>query len=326
MEKNIVYLDLFSGLGSFAKGFLNAGFTFKKQYFSEIDEHCIASYRYNFKNAIYAGDIQKLQTVEKPDLVSFGSPCQDLSVAGRKKGLKGSKSSLFFKAIEIIDRYRPRVFIFENVVGLLSSNQGKDFEIVLKTIAGLGVYDCQWQLVNSAWFLPQNRERVYLVGFHRDEPRQTVFPLHLPYEKQKARVPKINHVGYSAPSTSQVNRIFTDAGTSPALMAANGFGAGYLESGARIRRLTPIEGERLQGLPDNWTQYGIYNGIKKPIPLTERFNMIGNAVTATVVTQIGKALLGKVDPSLNGTPQNLTDLEIEAESLLLQFLFNQSSK
>ncbi len=328
MEKQIVYLDLFSGLGSFAKGLLDAGFVFKKQYFSEIDKHAIASYRYNFKNAQYAGDINEFHTqkIERPHIISFGSPCQDLSIAGRREGLKGRKSNLFFKAIEIINRFRPPVFVFENVAGLFSSNKGKDFEIVLQTIAELGVYECQWQLVNTSWFLPQNRERIFLVGCLRDEPRGAIFPLNLPYEKERVVENKVKIVGRTTASESQTNRIFCASRLSPALMVASGYGAGYLVAGERVRRLTLLEGERLQGLPDNWTKYGIYNGKKQVIVDTHRYDMIGNAVSRPIVTQIGKALLSGFNPSLNGTPATISTLELESESLLLQFLFNQSSK
>jgi len=329
MDKNIVYLDLFSGLGSFAKGLLDAGFVFKKHYFSEIDKHAIANYHYNFKNASYAGDINQFDTqeIQRPDVVSFGSPCQDLSLAGRRAGLKGRKSNLFFKAIEIIDKHRPRVFVFENVAGLFSSNKGKDFEIVLQTIAKLGVYECQWQLINTAWFLPQNRERVYLVGCHRDEPRGTVFPLHVPYEKDRPFERKIELVGAVTDSGSQTCRVFEGTRLSPALMVATGFAAGYLAVGNRVRRLTPIEGERLQGLPDDWTKYGIYEGEQKVIADTHRYDLIGNAVSRPVVTEIGKALLSGFNPSLNGfQPENISALELESEALLLQFLFNKSSK
>ncbi len=329
MEKQIVYLDLFSGLGSFAKGLLSAGFVFKKHYFSEIDKHCIASYRYNFKNAQYVGDIEKFETqkIERPDLVTFGSPCQDLSLAGRRAGIQGRKSSLFFRAIEIIKRFRPRVFVFENVSGLFSSNKGKDFEIVLQTIAELGLYECQWQLINTAWFLPQNRERIYLVGCLRDESRGAIFPLNVPYEKETPFVPKIDIAGAVTDSGSQTCRIFRGGRLSPALLVANGYAAGYLEVGNRVRRLTPMEGERLQGLPDNWTKYGMYEGEKKVIADTHRYDMIGNAVSRPIVTEIGKALLSGFNPSLNGVsaPQTST-LELESEALLLQFLFNQLSK
>ena len=176
---DLVLLDLFSGIGGFPKGLAEAGLTFSKHYFSEIDKNAIANYQYNFKQAIHVGAVEEIKkgNIEKPDIVTFGSPCQDLSIAGKRKGIKGKKSRLFFEAVRILHELQPRLFIFENVKGLFSSNKGKDFEIVLRAFADLGLYDCQWQLLNTSWFLPQNRERVYLVGSLRNQPRPQVFPI-----------------------------------------------------------------------------------------------------------------------------------------------------
>ncbi|MEO1050206.1 MAG: DNA (cytosine-5-)-methyltransferase [Bacteroidota bacterium] len=177
--RDLILLDLFSGIGGFPKGLIEVGFKFQKHYFSEIDKYAIANYQYNFKESIHVGAVEEIKKgkVEKPDIITFGSPCQDLSIAGKRKGIKGKKSRLFFEAIRVIDELAPRLFIFENVKGLFSSNQGKDFEIVLRAFADLGVYDLQWQLLNTSWFLPQNRERVYLVGSLRNQPRPKVFPI-----------------------------------------------------------------------------------------------------------------------------------------------------
>ncbi len=176
---DIVLLDLFSGIGGFPRGLLEAGITFNRHYFSEIDKYAISNYKYNFKEAIYVGAVEEVKkgNFEKPSIITFGSPCQDLSFAGKRKGIRGRRSRLFFEAIRIIDELKPRLFVFENVRGLFSSNKGKDFEIVLRSFADLGVYDVQWQLLNTAWFLPQNRERVYLVGSLRNQPRPQVFPI-----------------------------------------------------------------------------------------------------------------------------------------------------
>lgn len=177
--KDLVLLDLFSGIGGFPKGLMDAGFTFRKHYFSEIDKYAIGNYQYNFKEATHVGAVEEIKkgNLEKPDLVTFGSPCQDLSIAGKRQGIKGKKSRLFFEAVRIIDELQPRLFVFENVKGLFSSNQDKDFEVVLRAFANLGIYDLQWQLLNTSWFLPQNRERVYLVGSLRNQPRPQVFPI-----------------------------------------------------------------------------------------------------------------------------------------------------
>ena len=177
----ITLIDLFAGAGGFAKGFLEAGFTFSKHYFSEKDKWAIANYKYQFPKAEYIGTVEEVTQAkikERPDVITFGSPCQDLSVAGKGAGLKkGSRSSLFFEAVRIINEFQPHYFVFENVKGLFSSNEGKDFEVVLQAFADLGVYDLQWQLVDTSWFLPQSRERIYIVGHHRKASIPQIFPL-----------------------------------------------------------------------------------------------------------------------------------------------------
>ena len=292
MKKHINYLDLFSGIGAFALGLLTAGYSFKNHYYSEIDKYAIANYQNNFKNAQYAGDIRKIKKnqIEKPDLITFGSPCQNLSIAGNHKGITGQKSSLFFDAVKIIEWYKPHCFVFENVKGLLQNNQGKDFEIVLQKIAELGVYVCQWQLINSAWFLPQNRERLYLVGHLAKEGARQVFPLKLPGSQSTTDQPKVEIIGRTN-KFGNVGIIVNTNRLASTLMATGKDGNSIFYDKGKLRRLTPLECERLQGLPDNWTACGLFKGETLPISDTQRYIMLGNSVTVPIVTAIGKALI-----------------------------------
>ena len=171
-------LDLFSGIGGFHLGLEQAGFKFDWVGVSEIDKYAIKQYKRRFPDAEELGDIKSIQPERLPDidLVTFGFPCQDLSIAGKRGGLQANRSSLFFEAMRIIGAKKPKFFIFENVKGLFSSNEGQDFDLILRTISDFG-YDGGWQLLNTRWFLPQNRERVYFVGHIRGEPRPKVFPI-----------------------------------------------------------------------------------------------------------------------------------------------------
>jgi DNA (cytosine-5)-methyltransferase 1 len=361
-----IYLDLFSGIGGFAKGFDMAGFTFDKHYFSEIDKNAIANYKYNFKNAEYAGDIRTISTgtiTDRPNLITFGFPCQDLSVAGKGKGLSGARSGLFYEAVRLIEEFKPDVFIFENVKGLLSSNKGKDFELVLRTIADIGLYECEWQLLNTAWLLPQNRERVYFVGHLTGRSKPRIFPISETTTRlnegqpNTAIVRTITAGGHSGGHHSgmtliqQIGRGFNKGGLHDICptLSSNSFeqnnfvcidpahteretkncitlkqrmgtggnnipfvkrqplkflnrnqkkyegdyaytidsaNTGGVNINGEIRRLTEIECERLQGFPDNWTMFGDFDGIIKKISRTQRYKMLGNAVTTKVVEMI----------------------------------------
>jgi len=177
------HLDLFSGIGGFSQGLKEAGLPIEKSYFSEIDKHAIAIYKHNFKESEYVGSVgdvsgRELRKSSKEKwIVTFGSPCQDLSLAGKRKGMAGSRSSLFFEATRIIRELKPDYFIWENVKGAFSSNEGLDFVAVLREIASIGGYGCQWELCNTRWFLPQNRERIYLVGIKGGIRGRNLFPL-----------------------------------------------------------------------------------------------------------------------------------------------------
>jgi DNA-cytosine methyltransferase len=175
----MTHLDLFSGIGGFALGFQKAGWKFDKHYFSEINSYAIKIYQRQFPSAVGLGSITGIKTegFGKVDLITFGFPCQDLSIAGKRAGLAGARSGLFFEATRLIRDIKPTTFIFENVAGLLTSNDGKDFEVVLREIADIGLYECEWQLLNTSWFLPQNRERVYFIGHLGKGCGRKVFPI-----------------------------------------------------------------------------------------------------------------------------------------------------
>lgn len=186
-NSGINYIDLFSGIGGFHLGILKAGIKINKSFYSDIDKYANQIYIKHFNNSTALGDVRNIDKkaiynecggIGKINLITFGFPCQDLSVAGKGLGFEGSRSSLFFEAIRLVQELQPDYFIFENVKGLLSSSGGKNFEIVLQEIADAG-YDGQWQLVNTGWFLPQNRERIYFVGYNRASAKcpPQVFPI-----------------------------------------------------------------------------------------------------------------------------------------------------
>tara|TARA_R110000737_G_scaffold87936_1_gene120567 strand:- start:742 stop:1638 length:897 start_codon:yes stop_codon:yes gene_type:complete len=179
MLQKINLLDLFSGIGGFHKGLEQAGFEIGWNGFSDIDKYANAVYQYNYPEAINLGSITTIRHKELPqiDCITFGSPCQDFSVAGKRSGMQGDRSSLITEAIRLIATLRPRFFIWENVKGTFSSNDGADFWAIIQAFINIGGYRLEWQLLNTRWFLPQNRERIYLVGCIGEGSGQSIFPI-----------------------------------------------------------------------------------------------------------------------------------------------------
>ena len=305
-------IDLFSGIGGFSLGFQRAGYQFTEHYFSEIDKHAIANYKYNFPHAKNLGDITSIHGGDFTDIdiITFGSPCQDFSLAGRREGLKGAKSSLIEYAITLVARVRPSIFIWENVKGAFSSNSGADFWAIIQAFANIGGYRLEWQLLNTSWVLPQNRERIYLVGHLGGRSIPGVFPIGkddklLDRKTRKkgwrggnfktslartitARYSKMG--SYDTYIVPKVAATLTGGGHSGGLHSDMTVIRHKRDKNKCVRRLTEIECERLQGFPDNWTQYSDYNGTIKPIAKTQRYKLIGNAVTVDIVELIAKRL------------------------------------
>ena len=361
----INHLDLFSGIGGFHLGFERAGYEITS-YFSEIDKHAIAVYKHQFPTSTYVGSVTNVRGADLPriNLITFGSPCQDFSLAGKRKGMEGQRSSLVLEAIRLISECRPSVFVWENVKGTFSSNDGADFWAIIQAFANIGGYRLEWQLLNTSWFLPQNRERIYLVGYSTTTGGdwRGVFPIEegnklsngmaserqtsacittsyhkgVNYDNQLIKVKSATSDGYeqaevgdsinlSNPNSETrrgrvgkqkaqtletscnqavVEPKFTigdirydaggfrprDNGVAPALTNFSYNSCSILRDNNtfRIRRLTPIECERLQGFPDQHTAYGNYDGEVKPMSNTQRYKQCGNAVTVDVVAAVAK--------------------------------------
>ena len=285
-------IDLFSGIGGFSLGFQRAGYQFTEHYFSEIDKHAIANYKHNFPHAKYIGDITSIHGGDFTDIdiITFGSPCQNFSTAGKREGLKGAKSSLIQHAIALIAQLRPSVFIWENVKGAFSSNSGADFWAIIKAFANIGGYRLEWQLLNTSWVLPQNRERIYLVGHLAGRSECGVFPIR---EIAKDSFKKTRNIYDYSRTILRGYKNSTSTGS-------------FIKTkDNKIRYLTEIECERLQGFPDNWTQYGYYNGRIRRISKTQRYKLIGNAVTVDIVELIAKRLKFIVDEFTPYTQEKL---------------------
>jgi DNA (cytosine-5)-methyltransferase 1 len=187
--EEIVLVDLFSGIGGFAKGLMDGGMRITKHYFSEIDKHAIANYKYNFPDAEYIGSIihvsgERIRAAHPSAkiIITFGWPCQDNSIAGKRKGQrKGTRSGLLFEAGRIIFESKCELFLAENVKGLYSVNEGIDFYESIRFLTYLDTdnpqYTVEMQLFNTDWILPQNRERTYFIGHIGGRSFTRVFPI-----------------------------------------------------------------------------------------------------------------------------------------------------
>lgn len=177
------FIDFCAGIGGFRLGMELAGH--KCIGFCEKDQYAIKSYRamFNTEGEWFSDDIAKLRSEEIPyaDCWTFGFPCQDISVAGKQRGLIGSRSNIYFTIINLIkwkaEESKPKYLLIENVKNLLSINNGWDFFRILFEMDEAG-YDAEWQVLNSKNFgVPQNRERVFIIGHLRSRSRRKILPI-----------------------------------------------------------------------------------------------------------------------------------------------------
>lgn len=181
--ENMKFIDFFAGIGGFHSGLESAGYEMVG--WIEWDKFARQSYEalYDTEGKYTANDIKSIKNGKElptADLWAFGSPCTNISLAGNRVGLKGEQSSVFFEVIRLLNdrswEEKPALLLMENVKNLLSSNKGFDFFRVLYEMDEAG-YDVEWEVFNSSWVIPQNRERVYIIGHKRGIAYTPVFPI-----------------------------------------------------------------------------------------------------------------------------------------------------
>lgn len=251
-KEQLTFIDFFAGVGGFRRGLELAGW--KCVGFCEFDKYATASYtsmhliteeqrkyletlplkkrqkeilKDEYRNGEwYVSDIRdaNARNLPKSDCWCFGAPCQDFSVAGKRAGLDGDRSSLIREIFRLLEEQeeqdRPEWLIYENVKGMLSSNRGLDYLSILSEMDRLG-YDIEWQNINSKWFVPQNRERIYTIGHLRRCGSRKVLPITgadgensiLQIGKREAKRNNPN-----------ANRVYSVAGLGPCLSTMQGGG------------------------------------------------------------------------------------------------------
>lgn len=247
------FLDLFAGIGGFRLGMERAGH--KCVGYCEIDKYARLSYNaiHNTEGEIDYKDITEVTNEEfrklrgKVDVICGGFPCQAFSIAGNQLGFEDARGTLFYEIARAAEQVKPRYLFLENVRNLLSHDKGKTFARMLKILDELG-YDVEWQVLNSKNFgVPQNRERVFIIGHLRGECTYRVFPIRGKDEKFNTDG-EINQVGNIGKSDNfggnpQVTRVYDINGISPTFKTMQGGGR---EPKIVVPVLTPDRVEKRQ--------------------------------------------------------------------------------
>lgn len=307
-NKAFSYFDAFSGIGGFALGINQAHKNvFGKEAicagYSEVNKYATSVYERYFREHKNYGDITEINTGELPDfdILTAGFPCQPFSITGKRGGFEDTRGTLFFELARILKDKRPSYFVFENVEGLVSHKNGRSFGVIIKTLDEVG-YDLQWQVLNTEWHgLPQRRKRIFIVGNLRGRPRPQVFPIGKSTELFEERDEGITVGTWRTHLDGRGFRAISGSvsPTIPARAREDGSGQPVIlvpiesyhgditnlaiHDGKLIRRLTPLECERLQGFPDLFTLKGSDNVV---ISDAQRYKLLGNAVTVRVIEDI----------------------------------------
>ena len=217
--------------------------------FCEIDKYARASYKaiHNTEGEIELHDIttvsdESIRGFGSLDVICGGFPCQAFSIAGHRRGFEDTRGTLFFEICRFASILRPKYLFLENVRGLLNHDGGATFETIIRTLDRLG-YDVEWQVLNSKNFgVPQNRERVFIIGHLRGQRTRNVFPLGRESEQSDNQQSKIESIGNVNPSGNGINgEVYSSQGLAPTLTTNKGEGQKIA-----IPVLTPDRAEKRQ--------------------------------------------------------------------------------
>lgn len=310
------YLSLFSGIEAASVAWAPLGW--RPLAFAEVDAFPSAVLRERFPSVPNLGDVTKVnwrgfvRDFGRPDVLVGGSPCQSFSIAGTRTGLGGA-SGLMWEYVRAVREVRPRLLLWENVPGALSSTHGEDFGCLLRSLDALG-YGLAWRVLDAQFFgVAQRRERVFLVGRLGSrppvevlfEPEGVLWDSKSSREKRKELAKEAGRspcsagfepitmadlnantaIGYDMVGTLKVG------GDAPSVCYCERAGGdkGALASEA-VRRLTPRECERLQGFPSDWTKIPYRGRPADECPDGPRYKAIGNSMAVPVMRWIGERL------------------------------------
>jgi DNA (cytosine-5)-methyltransferase 1 len=300
----------FSGIGSPEQALIKLGINHKSMFACDVDKYAKQSYLANYNTGTFYDDITTRDHNEAPyvDLYVAGFPCQTFSMAGKRKGFEDTRGTLFFDLLKYLKAKKPKYFILENVKGLLSHNGGRTFLTILDCLAktvnrqysfstyedGLN-YHIYYKVLNTKDYgIPQNRERVFIVGF-RDEKHSFKFPKKIPLElrlkdvlqdsvdnkyylsdKMIKGIAKSNFRERQPIDINGVCKTLKIGGDTPCF-----------EERKKIRRLTPLECFILQGFPDSFHKKCVDAGLSD----TQLYKQAGNSITVDVMSYLIKEIL-----------------------------------
>lgn len=317
MKKNENYktIDLFAGIGGIRLGFEDNGF--QTLYSNDFEPRCKDTFDINFKEpGLDVRDIKDVVNKSINDIPDFdfllaGFPCQAFSVAGYRQGFndKKGRGNLFFEIAKILEIKKPIGFLLENVKNLKGHDKGKTFKIISKTLNELG-YDISSDVLNSMDYgnVPQNRERIYIVGFRKDTGyiKKFKFPNKKKLKRQikdilekevdskyyyndKPLFEKLKNFHFKENTFYQWRRVYVrenKSGVCPTLtanMGTGGHNVPIIKDHRGIRKLTPRECARIQGFPD---EYKLPN-----IADSHLYKQLGNSVSVPVIREIAKNII-----------------------------------
>lgn len=320
-EQMFSFIDLFCGIGGIRLGMESAGF--KCVFSSDIDKECQVTYKANFGEKP-EGDIKEIEAESIPyhDILCAGFPCQPFSISGKQKGFEDTRGTLFFEICRIIEKKNPKIIFLENVQHLVHHDKGKTLATISEKLETLG-YIVRWKVLNGSNFgLPQNRERIIIIGsknkpfdFSRIKLQQHVKLIDFldkqgdfdflkeseyslienPKEQPKSglifagyRNKSIRKVGVR-PGTEnlsrvhkQPNRIYSSFGVHPTLPSQ--------ESAGRFFILTPEGSVRKLTINECWRIMGFPEDFKKPSPVGVQYKQLGNSVCVPMISAVAKEI------------------------------------
>jgi len=278
----MTFIDLFAGIGGFHIGMSNAGA--KCVFASEINKYARITYKENFykdipevfNNNLFNEDITKIEPKDIPefDIICGGFPCQPFSQAGLKKGFDDDRGNLFFNIAKIIKEKQPKAFFLENVRGLLKHDNEKTFTTIKNILTNELGYSLYYKIIKASEFgLPQNRPRIFIVGFKDDTLNSFEFPKPIPLEMTMSDI-------WEGECSKKIGFTLRVGGRGSPITDRRNWDS-YLVDG-EVKKLTSIQGKKMQGFPEYFSF---------PVSETQAMKQLGNSVAIPAIEATAKQII-----------------------------------